>query len=763
MLLEEFKIKRFDPLAITQRMINNLQSKDNWSKLQKDGATYQYIEAMAEAPAEIARYGEYLLGELKWDTSRNYSSTKHMGRLVGKKLERKHSAVGTITVSHSDLEGVPRYSYLGVDNFSIDSESNYDNQEKDTSLEDTGYIHALVPWVDTNTYTVPQGAIFNTKDGIPFIAAIQKTIDTFTTTWSLINQSTSSLKTFKADAGWEGYKYITVPIVQGIQREVILGSSDGTASQTFLVASLDIEAADSYYTKQFCYITVQLTDGTVQKWTEVQHLTTVSATEKVFEINILDDLSGTEIKFGDSVFGAIPSSQAIITLHYLETKGSEGNVTTLYNFKNEINGVQLPETTKYRGLTIGCQNMWFITGGKDLETLAEFKTNAETAYSKNYEILHTYTELEERINTISPIPLVKVQTSSYTEDAVVNSTHVFTNKLGITGLSTSLEPLTSLEQTIFTTVLNNVINENVLSNKQIKYLTPNIVEIDSAVELDLKTPISSTDAFKTDLESYLQKQLGKTRIDSIDRYMQSDLLSICLNYSSNIGAILTTNLFTIRTTDITYGYLTNSDSGYIAFNFELPKLNMNVLSREGYCDKGLADGNEVYCVFNLQILNNKYTFVVQETSSDTSNNLYYELDDYFEDSNFTTIFSNDSGNKFVLKQLLKEKHTFNTSELKNISKLTTKDEMDLDVYFYIQRNETQPTFTFLVNAENVAECLEFIDPANTSIDKIYTRLSSSLDTGMSSCTVSIEPVDKTVTSDWNTIMYYKNIDVSIDS
>ena len=691
-----------------------------------------------------------------------------MAKLVSKKLSRKRSAIGTIIVSHSDLEGIPRYSYLGTENFVIDNESNYDNQVKDDTLTDEMYITALTPWLDVNSYSVPLRATFTTKSGIDFICAERKTIKTWQTTWDLINQSQSSLDTFYADGGWNGFKYLTVPIVQGVEKEVTLGESSGEGAQSFLIATLDIEAADTYYTKQFCYIDVY--DKGVEEpvvWTEVQHLQTATSTDKVFEINILDDLSGTEIKFGDGICGAIPSKDATLVFHYLETKGEDGNIADLYQFANEINfpaGEALPTNTKYQGLTIGCQNMWPIIGGENLENLAAFKQNAETAYAKNYDILHTYTELEEEINSISPIPLIKVRTATYYQPTIINSTRVLKNVIGITGLSTSLSPLSDLEVSIFEKVINETINSRVLSNKTIVYSKPSIVEIDSKLEIELKKPILGVSDFEENLSKNLQSILGKVALDSIDCYMQSDIIRYALEYDDNIGAIQATNLFTVATTTFTYGTLVDANKKYIMFEFKIPELKQNALSREGYCDRSLVDGNEIYLVFNLTVAGTKSTFIVQENSDkSTIGTLNYEKNSERFALDDEVVIPIYTGKAFTIKQLLKEKHAFTRNELSDASLLQTALTQNFsDVYFYVERSALLPKYYLMVDAKSIAEQLDFYDPENTDIKKIYTALYNSLNNGFSRATVSFEPVDKTVTGNWDTVMYYNNIDVQVD-
>lgn len=687
-----------------------------------------------------------------------------MARLVSKKLDRKHSAIGSIIVSHSDLEGVARYSFLGVTNFSIDAESNYDDQAKNESLTADIYLNALVPWTDTVCYTIPKGAVFSTRTGINFIAAESKTIQTWSSNWSDVLVTQGSLRTFKSTDGWNNYKYLTIPIVQGDIKEVTLGTSDGTAAQSFIVASLDIEAADSYYTKQFCYVEVITTDGQSTIWTEVQHLQTAENTDTVFEVNILDDMTGTEIKFGDSVCGAIPSNDATLIFHFLETKGAEGNVTDLYSFQNEINGVTLPTNTKYLELSVGCQNTWPIIGGKDLETLAEFKSNAETAYAKNYKILHTFSELQDNINLISPIPLLKVKTKTYYETATVNSTTVYKNSIGITGLSTGLIPLNSTEKNIFEKVINTNLNSIVLSNKNIKYLTPSIVEIDSALEIELKTPVVSLDDFETDMEDYLSGILGKYNLETLDSYMQAELLKNALQHSNNIGSIQSSNLFTIDATNVSYGNTVDTETYFFLFTFTFPSINMDVTSREGYCDKALADGNEIVAVFNVNINSNPTTFVAEETSNSTEDVFLYNIDSYFDTDALTIVnlYNNNINNsKYSLKQLLKEKHCFTKQELANANVLQFAETNNYsNPSFYELRSATNPTYYLLLDANTIANYLGFNNTVDESnIQTVYTALLSSMENQGSKISVSFEPVDKTVTSDWNTIMYYNNIEV----
>lgn len=772
------KIKRFDPEAITERELAVLQKKSKWKNVQVGGAVHQLIETHAESNAEIARYGEYLLQELKWDTSRNFPSTKHMAKLVSKKLNRKHSAVGTIIVSHSDLEGNTRFSNIGKSIVNIDTESNYDDGELinlDDSLVDDAntFKSALVPWIPTTKYSVPVGAIFTANNGTEFVCAKHCTIKTWEQKWSRIYNKASLYNSFRASGGWEGYKYLVVPIVQGVQKTTYLGNSDNTAAQSFMLGTVDIEAADSYYTSQFCWVEVE---GDNEHWEEIQHLGVATATDKVFEINITDDLSGTEIKFGDGVNGAIPPDSAKITLHYLETRGEAGNINDLYSFKYSIT---IPKTVDFENPTIpefssnnipfaiGCQNVWPIIGGKDLETLSEFKANAETAYSKNYKILHTISELNDNLNLVSPIPLIKTIIKTFYEKTMLNDVAMYRNVIGVTGLSTALNPLTPTEISLFNKISNLVINDKVLSNKIIKYVSPNIVEIDSAIEVELHNSIISPERFESDLAAHLYSEVGKPNTNTIDAYNQSELIKRSLQFSDNIASIWNTSLLTVNSTELLS--IEIGDKDYFGFKFEFPKLKLDVTGKDGLCCKNSKDGNQVVGVYNLSIAGNKVTYVITD---DVSNNKTALSGDSVKSNMGSTQMykvwgATSSSNRYTLAETLKEKHTFTRADLQDFSSnLKGSFGLFTTPYYYFNPTSQGCEAYLFIPAEEVVALLGYKGNMKstgweTIRAKAYASLQSAIDYRTCNASFSIEPADFTVTSDWDTVMYYNNITATI--
>lgn len=773
-------MKRFDAKASSDRIIGNLKKKPNWQNMQKDGATEQFCEALGESFAESARYGEQLLREMKWDTSKNFSSVKHMARLVGKKYDRKHSAVGTLIVSHSDDSagpnaiGSPRYANLGKSLLNIDQESNWDDLKLDTTKTSSAYLTALTPYMRNDVYQIPIGAKFTSNAGLTYIAAEKKVIENFSQEWSVIKNDKDLLTEFRASGGWEGYKYLSVPVVQGQDKVAYLGESDNTASQSFVLATLNIEAADSYYTKQFLYLEVETKAG-IEIWTEVYHLSTCDATDKKFEVNILDDLSGTEIKFGDGITGAIPEEGAKLTLHYLETAGSEGNVVDPYFFNSSIDGAIIPEGLN---ISLGCQNMWAIINGSDLEDLSKFKNSAEVAYEKNYEIIHTYPEFQRKLNLVSPVPILKSRVKSYLKPTQVNNTTIYIPTIGVTGLSGNLAKLNNTEKAIFNKVVNNAINDKIVSNKQVAYVDPNILAINSSISIELKEPVISNESFITDMEDYLQQNVGKYNLDAIEKYQQVTLIKNALEHSDNIASIDCVDLITLGnpTVDITNANLdpaggtqaiidktNNGTTGglrnFIIFKWEMPEINIDATGAEGYCFKNVKDGNAISLILNMKIFDKEFTFLLHDAGQELAETPHI----YNAVTKSGVAYNLKDIDRYTLEQLQVPKYTFTRGELRfPQTKLNIKEVTDVEHMFYkLNPSATSLSFVLAIPVMTVATWVGYAETVDAQSVKV--ELENAIANNLAKCTIGFEPTDKTMdTDEWNSIWYYDNIKVAID-
>ena len=499
-------------------------------------------------------------------------------------------------------------------------------------------------------------------------------------------------------------------------------------------------------------------------------------------------MSGTEIKFGDGINGAIPPDGARITLHYLETAGAAGNVYDLYSFNSAIDGVEIPDGLN---VSVGCQNMWAIIGGEDLETRAQFKRNAESAYAKNYEIIHTYTEFGRQINLISPVPLLKSRVKSYLKATKVNNSTVYTPTIGVTGLSGNLAKLNVTENAIFNKVINDAINNNIISNKEVCYVAPNILTLNSHVSIELKESVLSEEDYKSDMVNYLQEVVGKYNLDNIEDYQQVTLIRYALEHSKNIAAIDCVDLVTFSDPKVELiGKANDTERSttyktHIAFNWTLPNININNFGAEGHCLKNAADGNVCTAIININVCENKFTFAILDNKITTDG--VNPINFINADGDTAYELLEPSGSKYSIKQLKTVKTTFNRRDLRHpdtslaydetasstqisygltdeeLIKLgIIKDQELVDAtYFSFSPSATGLTATLAIPVNIVASWVGYNQTSEP--DKVLNELQNKLSNNVAKCSVGFEPTDKTMsTDDWNTIWYYDDISCSID-
>lgn len=724
--------KNFDPKSITNRSLARLSKKPAFKNYQKDGALVQWTENQAEDLAETARYGEFMFREMKWDTSRGFASVKHMARLVGKKLDRKRSAVGTIICTHTtesvnDTLGEDRLANLGRDILDINAESNYDLKNSSDVL-DPDASKALVPWWSSDyAYSLPVGSYGRNNAGYAYVVAQTKSIKYWDKDWSKIKKNSEQLKSFYATGGWDGYKYITVPVVQGDLQTAYLGQSDNTAGQVFILDTLDIEAADRYYTRQFLYADVETKEG-IERWEEVQSLSTVNATAKNFEIQILDDLSGTAVIFGDGITGAVPPYGAKITLHYLKTAGKAGNTESKFSFNRDVSGADIPSKLN---VSIGFQNPWPILGGTDIETVKEFKKNAETAYAKNYTVIHTIPEFLEQLNSVSPIYLMKYKVKSGYEEQKVTDKNlsIYVNKLFVTGLTTNLDVLSTTEQNLFNTIMNQNMNKDSVFDMTVAYKEPSIIKINSRIQIEPATYVNDEDELAAELSNYLYNTYGPYVSDSLNKYQEVTLLKSLLSHYDNIAAANTFDMVELNQSEV------SCDSGQqqCIITWQLPKVHVGAY---GYNNTCILDEGDGYT----------YPFVVQTDLKGSK----------------TTLLLNKSGNIIELKNHV---YTFLPEDLRAQSNIATVQDStwgsigapvvsagqeDLSVELKIPYDILLTKLGLLAEGETLD-----VVTATTELEKLVS-------TGELTCTLSFIPSDKTMQfNDWNAILFYNNIDVTV--
>jgi uncharacterized phage protein gp47/JayE len=147
----------------------------------------------------------------------------------------------------------------------------------------------------------------------------------------------------------------------------LLGSSDGTADQTFDIDD-DPVVSDS--------IEVYVESGnTFKKWTKVQHLIDYGPNDSVFTTRYDKD-NRIFVLFGDGVSGAIPTVHAAIRAKYTIGGGSVGNVAagTINNLVY-VPGLSESQIAALSGV-VDVANLDGATGGSDPESNDSIRRNA---------------------------------------------------------------------------------------------------------------------------------------------------------------------------------------------------------------------------------------------------------------------------------------------------------------------------------------------------------------------------------------------------
>ena len=486
--------KRFTYDALKARLKQRAVMNSDSATILDDGTFSNLLDVFCEGLSEVARYLEYRSLENKWQTAQDITSLQTMGNLIGRKRQRAKSAIGYVIVSHTDMEGVERLSNYGSTFFDLDEESDYDNIEKD---ENANYIKksSLVPWTNPNVYEVPKGTIFTASNGTQFIST--KTVKTriLNDAWDSIKTNELKLQDFYKSGGWDGIKYLKVPVIQGVQREQVLGRIDGSRFQSFSFPATNVENASNLISKDYFYIEIiPPRSDKVERWAEVQKIRQAEPYDKVYEVKLSDNGQNIIIKFGDGFSGKIPTKDSQVVVHYLETKGSAGNVDQ----KFQINTMTFPTGTKMidprtniESSFLSCTNITSIMGGKDIEDEDEFKTMAPLAYL-NTSTTAVKAAYKEQIMQNSPVLLSKVvcypapafnakqidiTLDEDLNEEVANEVSIISNALFVSAIKANGDMVTDEESEDFIQTITKSIGDLKGPNDTLSYKEPNFIKV----------------------------------------------------------------------------------------------------------------------------------------------------------------------------------------------------------------------------------------------------------------------------------------------
>lgn len=562
-------------------MLKRARINEDWANISEDGTISSVFDVTAEGFAENARYLEYSLGEKKWLHATNMSSLTSMGDLICRKKQLAKSSMGYVLVSHTDEDGSDRLSNLGKYFFDVDDSSNYDDLTK-SSGSTAQEEKALVPWTSDNIYTIPKGTVFTTASGISFVSIAAVKSRTLKERWSDIQADSTKLTAFVKAGGWEGIKYLKVPVIQGIIKTVDLGAVTCEKYETFKIGVTNLENASNTISMRYLRFIVKLASGATEDWAQIRKIDLAGPYDKVFEL--VPQADGTSLlKVGNGTCGKLLPKGASVTLQYLETAGSNGNVGNKYQVTSMVfpSGYSMvdPRTNTSKAF-LSCTNVVPLLGGTDAEDEEGYRQSAPKSYLTSYAIA-TSSAYEEQIKKLSPISVLKLKvfpasdaelssSSVSTDDdtQVLNEVSTIKNVLKVTAISSTGSVIDNAK-TAFIDPIVQSIGAMKGPNDSLEYAEPNLIKM--AVNVKVKTEdltvsdaeikASVTDGvqqkygiYNTDFKSPLRSSVVVAKAKSFDFATSIDLLLEAIATTDYSGITLQTTSDNVNVVAIPFSF-----------------------------------------------------------------------------------------------------------------------------------------------------------------------------------------------------------------
>lgn len=663
-------MKRFDYESVKSRLIARAKINADSATILDDSAFNNVLDVFSEGISEAARYLEYNTMEKKWTNAQNMPSLTHMGKLIGRKRKRPVSSIGYVVVSHTDANGNNRLANYGKYFFDLDQASDYDNIIQETN---SNYIErsALVPWTCSDVYTIPKGTIFKSANGTQFISTQAVSTRLLSNAYKDISASSSKLEDFISAGGWDGIKYVKVPVIQGIQIETALGTTRGVRFESFALNAENVEDASNTISKN--YFSIEVTPNTAnaktEVWAEIPNIRLAGPYDKVYETKLSEDGTFIIIKFGDGISGYMPPRGSTIVCKYLETLGSKGNIEAT----GQIQDMTFPTGYKMidpRTNTIStflsCTNITSISGGRDIEDEDEYRLNAPTSYLSSYTTA-VKSAYEKKIKEASPVLLGKLKCFSDTNfnasqidttfdenvyDELVNEVSIINNTLKVTAIRANgkkFDNATVDEE--FIKPIIKTIGDIKGPNDAISYIEPNFIKISPSVKIntydlntteeDIKNEVATSiqtkySIFNTDFKTPLYAS-EINHLASIFKYTDSVNMFIeaLANVSFDEDKILllntgaSTNTAGISLKDTSWdNRSTDSIGTLLAIPFNFDKVYSSNKYKQGF--KNYKVNSRYLLKVDLHFINNSSkeansrTFFLYDNRIDTANNTTLE-------------------------------------------------------------------------------------------------------------------------------------------
>ena len=373
-------MKKYTARDIAADLRARFLRKENLRASLDDTVINNLIEVFAEKTAEIVRYDEYLTKENNWDMMRNITSAVGDARMLGYQPRRKRSAIANLffTVDPNILRigGFSETTYQDTIN-EFGERVGYEVQPGIISFANLRSLYHFPGVSGTPEQPIPAGTrIKDEESDIEYI-----TLDN-----ASISGADNTLEEDKDPSSTSTSRWVRVAAIQGKRREVTLYGLKGREFERVDINSDKVENMTGPTANDFpsfaglrVFVTPAgqpIVKNNTTMWTQVQDIREAGPYERAYSVETSLDYTRVSIVFGNGLSGRQLPPDSNVTVEYLETEGTAGNIdesnrltTILRDINMVVDGSQLYVT-----------NIAPIANGADEDTLADIKARAPQHY-----------------------------------------------------------------------------------------------------------------------------------------------------------------------------------------------------------------------------------------------------------------------------------------------------------------------------------------------------------------------------------------------
>ena len=500
-------MKQFDPISIKNRLVAYLRNDSNWNGILDDGVITSIFAAFGEETSGIVRYYEQLLKESRWALAQNKSSLLTQATRTGYLPRRPISAQGSIILSHQSI-----LATAGIANI-------FTLTDVYTQLVANGsaYLGGT-----SGGFSIPVGTPIakNPSTGLQYLSVGTTTNSSGAIIGSIQYGVASTSQPY-------GQYYCTIPVIEGVSSS-FSATLTGLPSETITIPDTSVEDASNVFSSPLFNISAQLPNTSGSQPIAIYSDINLAPTN-VYGCQIrLDPSNRPVLTFGNGSSGMQLPGKTVISVTYIRTSGSAGNITTSYvlsQVPSLISGIQL-YCSNIPPLSTGIAG---ILGGKDLPSIEEIRSVAPTAYLSKSSIVST-SEYKSYISNLIPGIL----------DVIVFSGTSFNSLSGTMIPSINYSYVNTLGQyssTIDTTVQASLVGKN---NPQdvVSIVSPLFVHMRINLRCSTPTPTTGQQAIDAgSLSTNIRASLYSTYGTLSQTFNSSLDFSPITTLASNLGAV----------------------------------------------------------------------------------------------------------------------------------------------------------------------------------------------------------------------------------